>query len=290
MKKLLAVALLVSISPGMLLKAEETAGRTKLRQRISEPVTQSAPQQPAAETPPGQTTPAAGPEQPAAAEPEPAVTAPEQAGASAAQASLWQNPADEYKAPSVETLAGFSIVPNNQWKTGQFVSYEDYLSVDFDATALTTYEGSIWHNKTGLKLGISADVENNVIGKLNRFMGFLGYKRFILRVQNGRLRGTAYWTGPAVAGQPGSTKFDNKYTNIDLLYWMKGGSNGMYWGLGYNEYALPVQVNAELYSASRGEIVYGNAVYQDNMEYKTYTAMFGFDTMTGAAMNSQRGW
>ncbi len=272
------------------------AGAQDLRSRTSAVTPADAAAAPAATATPAAEAPAAEP----AAVPAPAAPAVTPAPVPAKLTNPFEQPEPRSKTPAVQTLLGFAIVPTNTWKSGQFVSYHDYLSLDFDQSSLSTYEGSLWHNKTGLKVGASADVDNNMVGKLNRFMGFIGYKKFVLRVQNSKLRGTATWTGLRPGDMPATMKFDNKYTNIDLLYWSspkKGvvGSpenpiGGFYYGLGYNSYSMPVQVNAELYSPSRNDIVYGNAVYQDDAEYKIYTAMFGFDTLAAAAMSDAKGF
>jgi hypothetical protein len=190
-----------------------------------------------------------------------------------------QNPESKFG-----SFVGFSVVPKATWKSGQFVSQNDMLDLDMETTSLTTYEGGIWHRGTGIKLGVSADVDNNLIGKLNRLMGYIGYGKMILRMQSSKLRGTATWTGPAVAGQPAQTTFDNTYANIDLLYYA-GNDMGMYFGLGYNTYQMPVQINGLVKSVRTGETVYGNDVYQDNVDFKTYGFMFGFDTLNAAVMS-----
>jgi len=202
-----------------------------------------------------------------------------------------QEETTEQKQPDIQTMVGFSIIPNTTWKSGQFVSYKDYLNMDFYQTAFTTFEGSIWHNKTGLKLGVSADFDDNMVGKLNKFMGLVGYKKFVLRVQNSKLKGTANWTGTPTAGQPASILFNNKYTSIDLLYWKNPKKPlSMYFGLGYTAFSMPVQLNAEVYNTTTKQVVYAKAVYQDQMDYKVYTAMFGFDTMTSAIMGDAKGF
>ena len=44
---------------------------------------------------------------------------------------------------NINTIAGISVIPSTNWKSGQFISREDYLNLDFDTTQFTSYEGSI---------------------------------------------------------------------------------------------------------------------------------------------------
>ncbi|MFA6093420.1 MAG: hypothetical protein WCU88_06250 [Elusimicrobiota bacterium] len=216
-----------------------------------------------------------------------AQTPPVQAESNSPQAA--QSAPQEQPKKGLETVAGFGIIPVTNWKSGQFVSYKDYLDIDFDGTTFATYEGGIVHRRTGLKAGLGGDVDNNVIGKVHRIMGYLGYEKFMLRVQGGNLRGNVHWTGPAVAGQPADADFAGKFTNVDLLYWKRTDAiGGLYFGIGYNAYNIPVQLNTEVLN-TRGEIVYGNAAYQADMAFKSYTAMFGFDTMQSALSSGQQG-
>ncbi|NLO91330.1 MAG: hypothetical protein GX410_04995 [Elusimicrobia bacterium] len=174
------------------------------------------------------------------------------------------------------TDVGIAFVPSTNWASGQFLSYHEYLDLDFDTTKFTTYEGSIWH-KSGLSLGVKADLDDNFVGRAQKIMGYLGYKRFMLRMQDGDLRGTARWNGPA-AGGPASTSFNSKFSSVDLLMW---GKSDFFYGVGYASYEVPMQVNTEVLNGA-GNIVYGNAVYATNAKVKSYAFLFGFDTMQKA--------
>jgi len=186
---------------------------------------------------------------------------------------------------TINTIAGISVIPSTNWKSGQFISREDYLNLDFDATQFTSYEGSIWH-KSGLSLGVQAEVDGNAVGRLQKILGYLGYKKFMLRMQSGDLRGKATWNGPATAGQPSSVDFESKFSSVDLLMW---GKAEFFYGVGYASYEIPMQVNTEVLN-SAGQIVYGREVYDDAVPVKSYAFLFGFDTMQSALRNDQEGF
>ncbi|HOX23470.1 MAG TPA: hypothetical protein PLL10_08405 [Elusimicrobiales bacterium] len=183
------------------------------------------------------------------------------------------------------SIVGISVIPSTNWKSGQFVSREDYLNLDFDTTQFTSYEGALWH-KSGISLGVQADVDGNAVGRVQKFLGYLGYKNFMLRMQTGDLRGTANWNGPATSGQPSSVKFESKYSSVDILKW---GKSDFYYGFGYASYEIPMQVNTEVLNGS-GEIVYGKEVYDDAVPVKSYAFLFGFDTMQKALMSENTGF
>ncbi|ULQ59550.1 hypothetical protein K7I13_13950 [Brucepastera parasyntrophica] len=97
------------------------------------------------------------------------------------------------KTPSFRGLVGITLMPAAFWGSGQFVrptGYSGGLNFDLDPNAFTTYEGGFWH-KSGFQLGVSADVDNNIVGKLDKLIGFLGFKNFMLRVSGGKITGTA---------------------------------------------------------------------------------------------------
>ena len=193
-----------------------------------------------------------------------------------------------YASDDINTNIGFGIVPSNKWSSGQLISEKDYLDLDFDASALTTYEGSIW-TKNGLKLGVNVNTDDNMVGKINNVVGMLGYGKLSLRVQKGKLKGTAKWTGTSVDGQPSSVKFDNTYNSVDLIYWRNiDDAGGLYFGLGYTSYELPVQINGEVYRDN--DYKYATAVYQEDLKYKIYTLSMGMDTMATAAMQGATGF
>jgi hypothetical protein len=199
---------------------------------------------------------------------------------------------------AISTSGSFSIIPIDSWASGdydaladEFFGYDtprtNQMSVSMDETATTTYAGDLFFRKLRLKVGLKVDVDDNFIGKLNRFMGYVNYSGFTLRVQTSRLRGTAYWEGDPVAGMPAQSDFDNPFVSVDLLHYWKDDAS-MYYGLGYTSYRLPVQLDCLTYDTSRGEVwwaYYGDynvSFYQPDMAFHIYSVLFGIDTLHGA--------
>jgi len=78
-----------------------------------------------------------------------------------------------------------------------------------------------------------------------------------------------------------SVAFDNQLLNIDLLY---ASPKGMYFGIGYSSYSLPVQINCLVWDESRDSVWWapGGSVYQPDMKFSIYSFLFGFDTLYDA--------
>lgn len=198
---------------------------------------------------------------------------------------------------AISTMGSFSIVPIDTWGSGDFLALTDdwfgdsssprvnELSVSMDQTASTTYEGDLFFRKLRLKVGLNVDVDDNFIGKLNRFMGYVNYSGFTLRIQTSELRGTASWTGSAVSGMPTQSSFNNPFVSVDLLYYRQTGGLD-YFGIGYTSYRLPVQLDCLVYDPDKKEVWYGIDAYQSDMAFHIYSALLGLDTLYEAFMGS----
>jgi hypothetical protein len=189
------------------------------------------------------------------------------------------------------TTGSFSIVPVDTWGSGDFDALSDALSgyktprlnqlaIDMDQTASTTYEGELFFKVLRLKVGLNVDVDNNLVGKLDRLMGYINYDGFTLRVQTSELRGTAVWTGADLAGMPSSTRFDNPFISVDLLYYRQTGGLD-YFGLGYTSYHLPVQLTILTWDPARNSVWWAkqSTAYQPDMAFQIYSLLFGLDTL-----------
>ena len=201
-------------------------------------------------------------------------------------------PAAEHAIASwLSTAGSFSIVPVDTWGSGDFDALSDalwgystprlnQLTIDMDQTACTTYEGELFFKKLRLKVGLNIDVDNNLIGRLDRFMGYINYDGFTLRVQTSELRGTALWTGTDLAGMPAAYPFDNPFVSVDLLYYRQTGGID-YFGAGYTSYRLPVQLTILTYSTTEGSVWWAypqSTAYQPDMAFHIYSVLFGLDT------------
>lgn len=191
---------------------------------------------------------------------------------------------------ALSASGSFSIVPWDTWGSGDWDALMDeffgyttprtsQMYVRMDTTATTTYEGDLFIKKLGLRLGINVDVDSNFVGKLYRFMGYIGFKGFTLRYQQSRLKGTAVWTGNPVSGMPPEYAFDNPLINVDLLYYFDKGID--YLGLGYSSYRLPVQLNILTYNETLDSVWWApqSATYQPDMDFHIYSLLLGLDTL-----------
>ena len=168
-------------------------------------------------------------------------------------------------------LIGISYMPAAKW--GYDTEGGGPLNVKLDSNSFITYEGEMWF-KSGFKFGVVADADKNIIGKVRRVLGFIGYENFSIRASGGNITGTAEWDGEGVPGQPKSTKINTKYRSTDLIWGPNfGPSYGrvFYIAISYTEYTMPVLMEWD-YSSPR-------YVYDDNAKFKGYGLTFGGDTM-----------
>ena len=178
-------------------------------------------------------------------------------------------------------------MPTTSWQ-GRTAAAQDgggRLSYVINNSPFTTYEGGFVNTTTGLSLGVSLDVDNNLVGKLNRVMGYVGFHGFFLRVQNATLKGTADWEGKALTGQPLSYSINTTYQNIQLIRGLQDEKE-WFWGFGYSTLTLPVQVSVW------GDInrVYTNYDSVDPAsQLKIYSLLFGFDTLNWYSLKANDG-
>lgn len=192
----------------------------------------------------------------------------------------------------LSTSVSFTIAPYNNWGSGDFNAVTDEwfgdvtprvnkLDITLEQSASTTYEGDLFFSKLRLAIGLNIDVDDNIIGKINRIMGYIGYSGFTLRFQKSDLKGTVNWSGETVDAMPMQSDFDNPFINVDLLYYTKKG-NIDYYGIGYTSYNLPVQLDLLTYDPVRQSVWWNyspSAAYQPDMEFHIYSILLGIDTL-----------
>jgi len=153
---------------------------------------------------------------------------------------------------------------------------------------MTTWEGTISGKKIPLKLGVNINYQNNLIGKLYKYSGYLGFKNITLRIQTGKLSGTAEWTGSPIANYMSIFLFDYRYTNIDLIKSLgKKRTMPGYWGLGYTSLKVPIQVNTLKTATDQAHQEYGVPVFDKGFSIKAYSFLFGFDIMQNEAIEKK---
>ena len=198
--------------------------------------------------------------------------------------------------PHISASGGVTVIPFDNWASGSFNQLmsvinpisagelDKLLDIHMDATATTIYEGDLWFKRLGLTMGFKVNVDDNFIGRISRLMGYLGYRNTSIRLQTSRLRGSLSWDpSHPVAGMPNTTDFDNRFITVDLLYYPKSPGSDFYFGVGYQSYELPTQIECLVLNPA-GSIVYGRHVYQPDMKFRIYSFLFGFDTLKSAFM------
>lgn len=192
----------------------------------------------------------------------------------------------------LSSYGSFALLPYNNWASGDWDAWSDeffgyntprinQFRVNMEQTASTIYEGGLFFKKLNLGLGATFRTDNNLIGQVYQFMGFLNISVFEARIEFSRLKGTAEWLGKPISGMPNSVDFDNQLLNIDLLY---SSPQGLYFGAGYSSYSLPVQVNCLVWDDSRGSVWWAPdaSLYQPDMKFSIYSFLLGFDTLHDA--------
>ena len=174
------------------------------------------------------------------------------------------------------------------------------LKYKFNINSQSSLEGNFGFNKIGLRLGFSANIENNLVGKAYQYGGYIGIKSFWLRIQKSKVSGTAYWTGdPLPPGYLNKFNFNNKYLNIELLKssnaykHMAGGVEmnrilGTYWGIGYTSMGFPLKISTLTTPGGRENQKFGHPAYDTLFNAKYYTACFGFDLLRQLCMTKGR--
>ncbi|MCD6310996.1 MAG: hypothetical protein J7M11_00840 [Elusimicrobia bacterium] len=197
----------------------------------------------------------------------------------------------EIQSSSIRTLGGVNHIAKNNWNpkfnlipkfmrddTYKEFNQNYFLEYKFAADAFTIYEGALTDSKTGLNLGITAEINDNLVGEINKYSGYLGIKSLMLRMEHGGMKGSAVWTGPSVSSMPARVDFDNSYNNVSLIYWI-GKAPIDYIGINYVSFGLPIQIDTMYTNSDKTKQVFGNPVYDENFEAKIYAISFGFDTL-----------
>lgn len=192
------------------------------------------------------------------------------------------------KQGGIPFIVGFSCVPSNAWGAVSIIGQKQLLKYDFDASTLTTWEGTFSAKRLPLKLGINLQFENNIVGKLYKYAGYLGFKNTYIRFQTGKISGRADWTGGAIPGTSPEFSFNHQYTNIDMLvYLFKILSGTGYIGLGYTSLDAPVQVNTLKTATDQANQEYAVPVFDKALSIKSYSFLFGFDDLRSEAIRDR---
>ena len=202
-----------------------------------------------------------------------------------------------------DTLPAFitySYIPVLKWKVMHISNLleapsskyyvKQYLDYSFNRNAQSSIEGNFGIKRIGLRMGVSADMDNNLIGKASKYGGYLGFKNFWLRLQTGNIAGTVNWTGENLGGFLTTYRFSGKYTNIELLKTsgmykhMAGGAQqnkhlGTFYGFGYTTLSIPFEFETTVTPGGRENQVYGTPFFDPNFKLNFYTFIVGWDML-----------
>ncbi len=190
---------------------------------------------------------------------------------------------------TIPSFVGISNIPTMNWK----VFYRntkgptDFLNYHFDLGSQSSYEGNFGIKKIGLKMGLSVDVDNNLVGKAYNYAGYIGLKNYWIRLENSKMSGTVDWAGQLQPGFLSNYAFTHSYFNVDILKsftrminqdWSKKVM-GFYWGLSYTSLKIPLELNTLVTPGGRADQVYGVQVYDTLFTGKFYSYGFGFNSL-----------
>ncbi|HAM35425.1 MAG TPA: hypothetical protein DEB40_05235 [Elusimicrobia bacterium] len=235
------------------------------------------------------TTPAAEPAVKETPAPAPAAAAPAPLDASFAQPPA-EKPVAQKNAVDIMGGASLALI---KWNSA--FGFNEKLKYNFNTTAYTRLEGALSFSRLGLSVGANVEVDNNKVGKANKYMGYIGLKRFYLRAGGGQLRGSTTWNGSTANGRlPVHSDFSTRYSNVDLLIWFRNflGAKGLpgFIGAGYTSFALPVEVKAWASPDNGDSWRKLNSVYDPNYKIRLYNFLFGFDSFTSDMLYPDTDW
>src|SRR3989339_98486 len=192
---------------------------------------------------------------------------------------------------TIPLFVNISYIPYLNWKIiGVNTSDGGELKYDFDVNSMTSVEGNFAIKKIGLRMGLSANIDNNYISKAYSYGGYLGIRNIWLRMQSSKVSGTYDWVGALPSGFGNIGRFNNKYFTIEILKTsgaykhMSGGLSvnrvmGTYWGIGFTSMGFPMKVSTLVTPGGRENQQYGKPVYDTLYTAKFGTACFGFDML-----------
>lgn len=173
------------------------------------------------------------------------------------------------------------------------------LAIEFNTSSMMSLEGNFAIRRIGLRLGLNANFENNMIGKAYRWGGYVGFKDYWLKIQRSSISGTLYWTGELPPGDYQSqADFNNSYFNIDILKNFKKkryvdgkrqlyatDNSGIYWGFGYTSMGFPVEL-ATLTTEGNfpDDLKFGKPAYDKFYKIKSFNISGGFDLLRQLCM------
>ena len=203
-------------------------------------------------------------------------------------------------ATSQDTLPAFLgvwYIPKMNWNMFyiQHKSIDKPLDLKFNTSGMTSIEGNFGIRQIGIRLGFTAQMDNNTIGKAYRWGGYLGIKNMWLKIQRSTMDGILTWNGTLPEGNYYSTMgFSNKYFNIDILKtftkktYVDGkrvvnpvdNQMGFYWGVGYTSFGFPVEIATLTTEGDpANDMKFGTPAYDSLYKIQSFNICGGFDLL-----------
>ena len=195
---------------------------------------------------------------------------------------------------TIPPFIGVSFSPSLKWYAQPLQKADgEFLNYNFRVTSMSSYEGSFGIRRIGARVGLSAQVDDNLIGKIHRYGGYFGLKGYWLKIQGGKIEGNVQWAGALPPGFSSEYHFSNRYFSVEMLKTFKKkryidgkwevdqleNQMGFYWSIGYTTLALPVKVTTLTTPGGKENQRYGVPAYDTLFTGKYYTAGFGFDML-----------
>jgi hypothetical protein len=205
---------------------------------------------------------------------------------------------------TIPAFIGISYIPKLNWKVSS-INYDNgnFFKYKFYENSQSSVEGSYGISKIGLRFGFSANIENNFVGKIYRYGGYVSVRNYWLKMQNSKISGITYWSGPLPPSNPrflSHFKFTNNYFNVEILrtsnlskyspFSQFSEIMGIYLGVGYTSMDLPVKISTFTTTGGKENQISGIPAYDTLFTAKFYTLCFGGDGLRGLLMtNGKKG-
>jgi hypothetical protein len=191
----------------------------------------------------------------------------------------------------VRSFIGASYVPRVSWSFPALLNVMENNEITYkmDSTSYSSYEANVRVEKLELSLGVNAVMQDGPAGDVDRLVGYIGIKNIFIRASQGKIRGTAAWTGSLAPGMTRSFTYENGIKSYDILYLLDekkplpdGMSMGWYVGFGYTKFDAPVEVTTLVTTGGKENQKFGVPVYDKRYAIDAYSFLFGFDTLMGS--------
>ncbi len=104
---------------------------------------------------------------------------------------------------AIQSVIGVDVMPRVEWSFPSILNAHgtDEMDYDMEATGFTSYSTNVRINKINTSLGLSAVVEDDLVGDVDQFAGYVAVKNVFFRYSLGKIRGTGVWTGDLARGR-----------------------------------------------------------------------------------------